>query len=130
MIWCTLEILYYIKKDPWKFICELVSKVKKTIILRLKRTRNHGNTILDIEKSCQLVSGEKWIALYSFKLSKLIQFFTKIQFKFIMTNRSKTILGGKNNRYLDKSLYYKNTEGAETSIIASYDEDIEKEKIN
>ena len=116
------------QKDPWKFICELVSKVKKTIILRL-RTRNHGNTILDIEKSCQLVSGEKWVPYIVLNYQELIQFLQKFNFKFIMTNRSKTILGGKNNRYLDKSLYYKNTEGAETSIIASYDEDIEKEKL-
>ena len=45
-----------------------------------------------------------------------------------MTSRSKTILGEKNNRYLDKSLYYKNTEGAETSF-SSYEENIEREEI-
>ena len=61
-------------------------------------------------------------------INDLIKYLQKFNFKFIITNRSKTVLGGKNNRFLDKSLYYKNTEGAETSLLASYEENLEEKK--
>lgn len=115
------------QSDPWKFIDQLVSKVKKILILRL-RTRNNGETILNTEKSCQLVSGEKWVPYIVLNYQELIEYLQKFNFKFIITNRSKTVLGGKNNRFLDKSLYYKNTEGAETSLLASYEENLEEKK--
>ena len=57
------------QKDPWKFIeDDLILKVKKHLILR-PRTRNKAEkTILDLNKSCQLVPGEEVGSLDSFKL--------------------------------------------------------------
>ena len=113
------------QKDPWKFIDDLILKVKKHLILRL-RTRNKGETILDLNKSCQLVPGEKWVPYIVLNYNELIQYLKKYNFKLILTNRSKVVLGGKNKRFLDKALYLNETEGAETSIFASYDKGLEK----
>ena len=113
------------QKDPWKFIDDLILKVKKHLILRL-RTRNKGETILDLNRSCQLVPGEKWVPYIVLNYNELIQYLKKYNFKLISTNRSKVVLGGKNNRFLDKALYLKETEGAETSIFASYEDGLEK----
>ena len=117
------------QKDPWKFIDDLILKVKKHLILRL-RTRNKGETILDLNRSCQLVPGEKWVPYIVLNYNELIQYLKKYNFKLISTNRSKVVLGGKNNRFLDKALYLKETEGAETSIFASYEDGLEKKRIN
>ena len=116
------------QKEPWKFIDELVSKVKK-LILRL-RTRNKGDTILDIQNNYQVYANESKIPYLVLNYDELIQYLKKHNFKFIVTNRSKTILGGKYNRYLDKSLYLKETEGAETSILASFEKKFKSKKFN
>ena len=116
------------QKEPWKFIDELVSKVNKRLILRL-RTRNKGDTILDISNSCQIYANDKWIPYLVLNYNELIDYLKKFNFKFIITNRSKTILGGKYNRYLDKSLYLKKTEGAETSILASFEENLSQKSL-
>ena len=107
------------QKNPWEFLDKLISHTKNSIILRL-RTRDKGDTILDIEKSCQLSPGEIWVPYIVLNYQELIDYLKNKNFKFIQTNRSYMKLGGEHSRYLDKSLYLKETASAETSIIASY----------
>ncbi len=116
------------QKEPWKFIDELVSKVKKKLILRL-RTRNKGDTILDIQNNYQVYANESKIPYLVLNYNELIQYLKKLNFKFIVTNRSTTILGGKYNRYLDKSLYLEETESAETSILASFEKNLNQKNL-
>ena len=43
----------------------------------------------------------------------------------ITFNREYTILGGKNGRYLEKELYYKNTKTANTTIVIEFNKKFE-----
>ena len=106
--------------NPWKFIDEIVSKTKKKLILRL-RTRDFGNTLLDVDKSCQLIAGEYWVPYIVLNFEEFINYLSTKGFKSIKANRSYSKLGGHNSRFLEKSLYLKKTGTSETSIVASYE---------
>lgn len=107
------------QKNPWEFLDKLISHTNNTIILRL-RTRDKGDTILDIEKSCQLSPGENWVPYIILNYQELIEYLKNKNFKLIQTNRSYMKLGGEHSRFLDKSLYLEETATAETAIMASY----------
>lgn len=110
------------QEDPWKFIDNLVEKTKKKLILRL-RTRDHGETQMDSNISCQLIPGDHWVPYMILNYNEFLDKLKKIGFNHIRINRSYTSLGGKNNRYLEKSLYLKKTGTSETSVLASFEND-------
>jgi len=106
------------QNNPWNFIEKLAAKTKNELILRL-RTRDKGDTFLDTEKSCQLIPGEYWVPYIVLNYNEFINFLRKLGFKNIKINRSYEVLGGYNGRFLEKSLYLKETGTSETSVIAS-----------
>lgn len=113
--------------EPLKFISNLINVTDDTLILRL-RTRDLGSTIYDPEHSCQLEPGEVWAPYIVINYDELIKFFKNLSIiKEVIVNKSYTILGGQNLRFLDKNLYLKKTGTAETTIIISIDRNTKKE---
>ena len=113
--------------EPFKFIKSLIDVAKDTLILRL-RTRDLGSTIYDPEYSCQLVSGEEWVPYIVLNYDELIEFFKNLSIiKKVIANKSYTILGGQNFRFLDKNLYLKKTGTAETTMIIFIDRNAKEE---
>jgi len=113
--------------EPFKFIKSLIDVAKDTLILRL-RTRDLGSTIYDPEYSCQLVSGEEWVPYIVLNYDELIEFFKNLSIiKKVIANKSYTILGGQNFRFLDKNLYLKKTGTAETTMIIFIDRNTKEE---
>ena len=116
------------QEEPWKFITTLISKTNNFLILKL-RTRDNGPTDLNVENSCQMQPGELWAPYIILNYDELLEFLKKNNFKFIKTNRSYSMLAGNNLRYLDKSLYYKKTGTAFTSVIASFENNTSENKL-
>ena len=113
--------------EPFKFIKSLIDVAKDTLILRL-RTRDLGSTIYDPEYSCQLVAGEEWVPYIVLNYDELIEFFKNLSIvKKVIANKSYTILGGQNFRFLDKNLYLKKTGTAETTMIIFIDRNTKEE---
>ncbi|MDC3054058.1 class I SAM-dependent methyltransferase [bacterium] len=114
--------------DPWKFLEQLASKTKKNLILRL-RTRDKGATLLDVQNSCQLIKGDYWVPYIVLNYDEFLNNLKKLGFKFIKINRSYTVLGGYNKRFLERSLYLKETGTSETSVLASFERNGSKDLI-
>ena len=114
--------------DPWKFLEQLASKTKKNLILRL-RTRDKGATLLDVQNSCQLIKGDYWVPYIVLNYDEFLNNLKKLGFKFIKINRSYTVLGGYNKRFLERSLYLKETGTSETSVLASFESNRSKDLI-
>lgn len=105
------------QSDPYSFIKSLLKATNKSLILRL-RTRDHGETIFDIEKSCQLHYDNFWMPYIILNFDELIEFLkAQENVSQIKVNRSYMVLGGQNYRYLDKDLYFKKAGTAETSLL-------------
>ena len=119
--------------DPYFFIDNLIHKTKNILIIELK-TRDKGETILDTNYSCQIVDGV-WIPYIVLNLDELKDFLSNhklCQNSDVTINREYTILGGKNLRHLEKSLFEKETGGANTTLTISLNSknQIEKNKLN
>ena len=72
LILFTLEIQYYIQKDPWKFIVKQFLN-SKHLILRL-RTRNKGETMLNLNTVLPVGAKEKWVPYIVLIIMSLIQY--------------------------------------------------------
>ena len=113
--------------EPLKFIKSLIGVTKDTLVLRL-RTRDLGSTIYDFEHSCQYMAGDEWVPYIVINCDELIEFFKSLSIvKKIIMNKSYTILGGQNSRFLEKNLYLKKTGTAETTMIISIDRNAKEE---
>ena len=114
------------QSDPFNFIQNLLDKTKSTVVIEL-RTRDIGKTNLDVNNSCQLVDNV-WVPYIVLNYQELKDFLLKnerIKTSKITLNREYTILGGKNGRYLQRELYYKNTKTANTNIIIEFNHKFE-----
>ena len=112
------------QEDPYRFIDSLLSSAKKSLILRL-RTRDTGETIFDKNLSCQMHYDNYWMPYIVLNIDELIQFISQSErVKTIVINKSYEVLGGHNQRYLPKDLYFSKTGCAETSLLI----DLGKEK--
>ena len=112
--------------NPFNFIQNLLDKAKSTLVIEL-RTRDLGKTNFDTNNSCQLVDNI-WVPYIILNYQELKDFLLKkenIKNSKITFNREYTILGGKNGRYLEKELYYKNTKTANTTIVIEFNKKFE-----
>jgi 2-polyprenyl-3-methyl-5-hydroxy-6-metoxy-1,4-benzoquinol methylase len=112
--------------NPYDFINNLFNKTKSSLIIQLP-TRDVGETNFDVNNSCQLVDGI-WVPYIILNYQELKDFLLKkenIKNSKITFNREYTILGGKNLRYLEKALYYKNTKTATTTIVIEFNKKFE-----
>lgn len=119
------------QEKPYDFIDSLLNSAKKSLILRL-RTRDIGATIFDKNLSCQMHYDNYWMPYIVLNIDELINFFfEKKRVKSIIINKSYEVLGGHNQRYLPKDLYFKKSGCAETSILIHLgkDKDCNNKKI-
>ncbi len=101
--------------DPYKFIDQLLNITSEALFLRL-RTRDQGNTVLNVQDSCQLY-GNDWVPYMVLNLDELIRYLcSKKGISKIVIARHYQILGGTNLRYVSKELYLSETGSAETAI--------------
>ena len=103
--------------DPKSFLSGLYDVTGKYLILRV-RTREAGTTVSDIEQSCQYTYGH-WVPYIVFntsELTDLISSFTPAPVS-IRVIRHPLILGGQQERYLPKDLYYPETGTSETTLL-------------
>lgn len=112
-LFCRDVIIH--QKDPFNFLRLLYSIPKKGIILRL-RTRDAGETVLDIEKSCQLNYG-MWAPYMILNCDEIISHLTSIKkISKIVFVKNYMPLGGSNFRYLPKDCYLESTGTSETAM--------------
>ena len=63
------------------------------------------------------MAGNEWVPYIVLNCGELIEFFKSQSIvKKIIMNKSYTILGGQNDRFIEKNLYLKKTGGAETTM--------------
>ncbi len=114
------------QNDPYEFIKSLLNAAKYSLILRL-RTRDSGHTIFDVKNSCQLNYDNFWMPYIVLNFDELIDFLLDQEsVSSIKINKSYMILGGQNNRYLAKELFYKKTGCSETSISIELSDQVKK----
>jgi SAM-dependent methyltransferase len=101
--------------DPFGFLAQLLGICSGSLILRT-RTRDKGPTLLDPEQSCQY-HYQGWMPFIVLNLDELIgQIQRHAPGSEIRMVRNRTILGGKENRFLPKDCYLPETGTAETSV--------------
>ena len=111
------------QEDPYKFLDQLIEITDKFLIIRL-RTRDKGETEYNISKSCQMHYDLYWMPYIVLSIDELISYFkSKDNVAKISINKSYEVLGGQNNRFLPKDLYFKETGAAETSIMIEFNSD-------
>ena len=100
---------------PLEFLSCLLQLPSEMLILRT-RTRDHGPTEWDPDKSCQYhYSG--WMPYIVMNLSEMIEHIQGLlPASEIIAYRNHIILGGKHNRYLPKDCYLEQTGTAETAL--------------
>jgi hypothetical protein len=113
--------------DPYFFLKNLINKFTKKLIVEL-RTRDYGNTNLDVNSSHQLVDGVKvpYIFLNYEELKNFFFSIEKLDKAKITINRNYHIFGGKIGRSLEKEFFNKETKASDTTIIIELDKNLEK----
>lgn len=107
--------------SPYEFLTDLLSATEKVLIVRL-RTRDSGDTVFDVERSCQMHYDQYWMPYIVLNTDELLTFLRSDKaVRRITMNRSYEILGGQNYRYLPKALYFTNAGGAETAMMIEID---------
>ena len=113
---CSRDTVLH-QTHPYEFLRELLDVAGRFLILRL-RTRDKGDTVLDIEQSCQMHYDRYWMPYIVLNTDELISFLKSFPaVSRIVLNRSYEVLGGQNYRYLPKELYFTAAGGAETSLL-------------
>lgn len=103
------------QKNPFEFLRRLCSSVRQGVILRL-RTRDKGQTVLDVENSCQLIYGH-WAPFIIFNIDELVDFLISLKrCSKIKILKNYIPLGGFNARYLPKDCYLEETGTAESAV--------------
>ena len=86
------------------------------------RTRDKGKTEFNSDVSCQMHYDKFWMPYIVINIDELIQIFKLNAFiKEILINKSYMILGGQNQRYIPKDLYFSEFGTAETTIVLKLD---------
>lgn len=117
------------QENPYDFLDQLLEITKRFLIIRL-RTRDHGDTEFDINKSCQMHYDAFWMPYIVLNIDELISYIKKNKNVVkIKINRSYEVLGGHNNRFLPKDMYFKKTKTAETSMMIELDSSKQNDNI-
>tara|TARA_B100000579_G_C22802628_1_gene840764 strand:+ start:861 stop:1703 length:843 start_codon:yes stop_codon:yes gene_type:complete len=107
--------------NPIQFINKLLNLSKNYLVVRL-RTRDKGKTEFNSDVSCQMHYDKFWMPYIVINIDELIQIFKLNAFiKEILINKSYMILGGQNQRYIPKDLYFSEFGTAETTIVLKLD---------
>jgi SAM-dependent methyltransferase len=103
--------------NPLDMLKDLYDAAGKYLILRM-RTKEVGETVYDVELSCQYSYGH-WVPFIVFNTSELVDIISSMDPKpsKITVQKQPLILGGVNNRYVVKELYYPETGTAETAFL-------------
>ena len=118
------------QKDPYEFIQFLLKASKHALVLRL-RTRDKGETFLDYKNSCQLNYDNYWMPYLVLNFDELKDFLlNQKEVISIKANKSYMTLGGQNNRFLPKDLFYKETGTAETALLINISTEKNNKKQN
>ena len=100
---------------PFEFLFRLLGLPSEMLIFRT-RTRDHGATEADPDKSCQYHYGG-WMPYIVMNLTELIEQIQELApASETIAYRNHMILGGKHNRYLPRDCYLEQTGTAETAI--------------
>ena len=116
------------QEKPLNFLKKVCSIAKKGIFLRM-RTRDVGETVFDIEKSCQLYN-EQWAPYIIFNCDELIKHLTdlKIVSKIVIL-KDYMPLGGKFKRFVPKDCYLKKTKTSETAVYIEIGKGVDKPEV-
>jgi len=105
------------QEDPYAFLGRLLALARDILVVRL-RTREVGDTVFDVERSCQFHYGGHWvpyIVLNTQELLRKLQEDKRVE-KIYLSRRFEP-LGGHNGRYLPKDLYLPETGTAESALL-------------
>jgi len=115
LVWSRDVVMH--QSDPYQFIKFLIDLSSEAVIIRL-RTRDVGQTVFDVENSCQLHWDKNWAPYIVLNTDELInQISSNKEVNQIFISRNYQVLGGHNYRYLPKELYFKHSKTAETAIL-------------
>jgi 2-polyprenyl-3-methyl-5-hydroxy-6-metoxy-1,4-benzoquinol methylase len=115
VVWCRDVVLH--QENPYEFLERLINLTEEALILRL-RTREKGETLLDVNHSCQFHWDRHWVPYIVLNTNELLDFLGQHkQVSEIIVARRFEVLGGHNFRYLPKELYEKDTGTAETALF-------------
>ena len=115
VVWCRDVVLHQAK--PYDFLNDLIDLSNEVIIVRL-RTRDVGETVMDVDVSCQLHWDKFWVPYIVLNTDELIKKISENKnVKKIIIGRRYEVLGGHNYRYLPKELYFKDCGTAETAVF-------------
>lgn len=90
------------QERPYPFLHALLGCARNALIVRL-RTRDKGDTVLDVERSCQAHYDAFWMPYIVLNTDDLLsEIASNARVTRIRINRSYQVLGGKNGRYLPK----------------------------
>lgn len=114
VVWCRDVVLH--QMDPYKFLSNLIDLSKEVIVLRL-RTRDVGETVMDVDSSCQLHWDKFWVPYVVLNIDEMIEKISQAKnIKRIIISRNYEVLGGHNFRFLPKELFFKSSGTAETAV--------------
>jgi SAM-dependent methyltransferase len=103
------------QERPFEFLELLCSIPTKGLFVRL-RTRDRGASVLDVEKSCQILSGT-WIPFMILNCDELVERLRSLdRVARVVMVKNYMPLGGKHHRYLPKDCYLESTGTAETAL--------------
>lgn len=101
--------------QPLAFLSELIAVASEAVIVRC-RTRDHGKSELDPERSCQY-HYNGWMPYLVLNLNELVEHVMKdVPRCEMVIYRNHMILGGQHNRFVPKELFLPETGTAETSV--------------
>jgi 2-polyprenyl-3-methyl-5-hydroxy-6-metoxy-1,4-benzoquinol methylase len=114
VVWCRDVVLH--QMDPYEFLSNLIDLSKEVIVLRL-RTRDVGETVMDVDASCQLHWDKFWVPYIVLNIDEMIEKISQAKnIKRIIISRNYEVLGGHNFRFLPKELFFKSSGTAETAV--------------
>lgn len=108
------DVLHH-QTDPFDFLEQMLEICSDTLVLRT-RTRDHGATVLDPDRSCQY-HYEGWMPYLVLNIDELIERIRQCAPECEVTiHRNRQVLGGKERRFLPKECYLAETGTAETAV--------------
>ena len=111
------DVLHH-QVDPWGFLAQLLDAAEEGVVLRT-RTRDRGPTVLDPERSCQY-HYDGWMPYLVLNVDELVAAVRRqhpsAELRLVRNHR---VLGGRENRFLPRDCYLRETGTAETAVSLS-----------
>jgi SAM-dependent methyltransferase len=115
VLWCRDVVLH--QEDPLAFLDELIQMTREVLLVRL-RTRDVGATERNSQISCQLHWDKFWVPYIVVNINELLQRIeAHADVGKVVVGRAYEVLGGFNNRFLPKELYFSDSGTAETALF-------------